>query len=68
MDKIILRNRITGDKYAEVTGEIVRTAIGTYRVEGYDLKWLVEESEKCRGFNALDIRAMGEYLSKKVME
>jgi hypothetical protein len=68
MERIVLRNRYTGEKYAEVTGEIVRTAIGTYRVEGYELKWLLTESEKCRGFTALDIRAMGELLNNKVMK
>ena len=68
MEKRILRNRYTGEKIAEVTGEIVRTAIGIYRVEGYDLKWLLTEAEKCRGFTALDIRAMGELINKKGLE
>ena len=67
MKKITLRNKYTGEKYAEVTGEIVRTVIGTFRVEGYDLKWLLNESEKCRHFTALDIRAMGELISKEHM-
>lgn len=65
MDKIILHNKYTGDRIAEVCGEIVKTDIGTFRVEGYDLKWLINEAPRNRDFSALDIRMIGDLISKK---
>jgi hypothetical protein len=48
-----------GNFILTLTGNIVRTPIGTYRVGDSDLQWLINEAVKRRNFSAMDVKAVG---------
>lgn len=65
METITLWNRYRGEKIAEVSRNLVKTEIGIYRVDDYELQWLIDEAAKRRDFSALDVRMVGTLISKK---